>query len=98
VLDVENPPEKYFHPHYPEKFKLVRGLPHEELLQPQIVNGERSSKKLSVTEIAEFSEKRFHQLPEEMKRFDFPHVYKVGISSKLMGLRNKLKLELNGRR
>ena len=40
--------------------------------------------------IQEFSKNRLGELPIEYKRFDNPHIYKVGLSKKLMDLRNEL--------
>ena len=41
-------------------------------------------------EIAEYVRSRLKQLPDEHKRFENPHIYKVGISKKLMDLRSEI--------
>jgi nicotinate phosphoribosyltransferase len=43
-----------------------------------------------LTEIADYSRERMEKLPEEYKRFDNPHIYKVGISNKLRSERDRL--------
>ena len=62
----------------------------EEILQPVMVNGKRTSAPQSLTEIAEYSKERLAMLPVEYKRFYNPHIYKVGISSKLKKEREDL--------
>ncbi len=41
-------------------------------------------------EIAQYAQERLNQLPQEHKRFENPHAYKVGISEKLLILRDKI--------
>jgi nicotinate phosphoribosyltransferase len=53
-------------------------------------NGKRVQKKKEVTEIASYSKQRIGALPEEYRRFDNPHIYKIGLSEKLKGERDKL--------
>jgi nicotinate phosphoribosyltransferase len=45
---------------------------------------------MSLPEIANYSMIRLANLPEEYKRFDNPHIYKIGISKKLETERNRL--------
>ena len=40
--------------------------------------------------MAAFSKKQLAALPEEFKRFDNPHIYKVGISNQLKEERDRL--------
>jgi nicotinate phosphoribosyltransferase len=53
-------------------------------------NGLRLKKSQPLSEIAKFSRSRLDKLPGEYKRFDNPHIYKVGISNKLKTERDKL--------
>lgn len=62
----------------------------EALLQPVMVNGKRTSAPQTLMEIAEYSKERLAMLPAEYKRFYYPHIYKVGISSKLKKEREEL--------
>jgi len=45
----------------------------------------------SLNEIADYTQKRLSLLPAEYKRFENPHIYKVGISKKLLQLRDALR-------
>jgi nicotinate phosphoribosyltransferase len=43
-----------------------------------------------VKAIARFAAERLAHLSPEHKRFEFPHVYKVGVSARLLNLRSAL--------
>jgi nicotinate phosphoribosyltransferase len=75
---------------YPLKSLYVANNVKEPLLQKVIGNGLRLNTPLPLTEIAEYSRRRLEKLPEEYKRFDNPHIYKVGISEKLQTERDRL--------
>jgi nicotinate phosphoribosyltransferase len=62
----------------------------EPLLHKVMENGLRLKKPQSLSEIAQFSRNRLAKLPSEYKRFDNPHIYKIGISNKLQTERNIL--------
>jgi nicotinate phosphoribosyltransferase len=53
-------------------------------------NGEQCAALPSPLESANYARQRLAKLNPEHKRFDNPHIYKVGISKKLMDLRDKL--------
>ncbi|WP_031425890.1 nicotinate phosphoribosyltransferase [Flavimarina sp. Hel_I_48] len=78
------------HPHEPHKELDISSLKQEALLQKVMENGTLSITKRSLTEIAEYSKARLQQLPYEYKRFDNPHIYKVGISAGLKAERDRL--------
>jgi len=42
-------------------------------------------------QIAQYVQERLKELPEEHKRFNNPHIYKIGISEKLQSVRNELR-------
>lgn len=63
----------------------------EKLLTPVIKNGEILHTPKSVNAIKQYAVERFNRLPAEFKRFENPHVYKVGISDKTLEIRNKLR-------
>jgi nicotinate phosphoribosyltransferase len=71
----------------------VDGLAMEPLLHPVMINGEKQEKTRSLEEISEYAKKRLGNLPFEYKRFYNPHIYKVGISSKLKKEREELMLK-----
>ena len=78
------------HPYEPFKKLHVSPLNQEPLLQKVMENGDILIKKRSLKEIADFSRERLEKLPLEYKRFDNPHIYKVGISSNLKNERDRL--------
>ena len=53
-------------------------------------NGQRVNRPFSLSEIRQYSQGRLEKLPQEYKRFDNPHIYKVGISNKLQNERDRL--------
>ncbi|RPD99901.1 nicotinate phosphoribosyltransferase [Aureibaculum marinum] len=82
-LKTENHIETMHHPFDPFKQMHIGDLKQEPLLKEVMSNGEIKIKIRTVAEIAEYSRKRFEQLPLEYKRFYNPHQYKIGISSLL---------------
>jgi nicotinate phosphoribosyltransferase len=56
-------------------------------------NGKTIIIKPSLETISEFAQQRLKLLPDECKRFENPHIYKVGIGKDLMNLRNQLKVK-----
>ncbi|TVQ14242.1 MAG: nicotinate phosphoribosyltransferase [Bacteroidetes bacterium] len=78
-----------------EKHKSMRleGFKCEELYYVAMKNGEINNKPETPMEINERLKKRLHLLPIEHQRFDFPHIYKVGISEKLLRTRDELLLK-----
>lgn len=83
-----------FHPVYPERFTNIEKCSKHALLQPVIKNGENVLDKKSPSEIHKYLLSRSSQLPDEHKRFISPHIYKVGITQKLMESRNALAKKL----
>lgn len=62
----------------------------EALLHPVMVNGKRTGTTRSLEEISLYAKERLKTLPGEYKRFYNPHIYKVGISSKLKTVREEM--------
>ncbi|MBT3382422.1 MAG: nicotinate phosphoribosyltransferase [Prolixibacteraceae bacterium] len=90
-----------YHPVYPEKNTRIKNLTKEALLQQVVSNGKIMLARLPLAEIHKYLVTRAGFLPNEHKRFISPHLYKVGISKKLLEFRNmlsnqiKLNIELN---
>jgi nicotinate phosphoribosyltransferase len=78
------------HPFDPLKKMEIESYKKIPLLEKVMEKGKRLYKKKSLDEIAQYSQKRLEQLPEEYKRFINPHIYKIGLSSKLYNLRENL--------
>ncbi|HYF67477.1 MAG TPA: nicotinate phosphoribosyltransferase [Ohtaekwangia sp.] len=79
-----------FHPADPDKSLHLGDLMQEPLLHPVMKNGNAVGLP-SLSEIKNYSQQRIKMLPDEYKRFQNPHIYKVGISEKLRDERNQLK-------
>ncbi len=90
ALNDEDEIELMIHPFDIYKKCNLKNLKCEEILEQVLKDGEIILKKKSVNEIASYVEFRFSQLPDEHKRFEFPHIYKVGVSPKLLELRDNL--------
>lgn len=86
----ENEIDLMIHPFDIYKKCNLKNLKSEELLKKVFEDGKILIENKSVAEIAEYTEFRFSQLPDEHKRFEFPHIYKVGISPKLLEYRDDL--------
>ena len=82
--------EEMHHPFEPYRSLKLDRYHQEPLLQKVLENGKILIKKRSLKEIAEFSLKRLSELPIEYKRFNNPHIYKIGISELLREEREKL--------
>ena len=81
--------EKMFHPGHPlQKNVEVAGYEQKPLLETVMEGGEVVAERRSVDEIAAYTRRRLARLPEEHKRFENPHIYKVGLSEALLEDRN----------
>jgi len=87
----EKIPDRMFHPFDPEKstdLDISKGRP---LLEKVMEDGKKTIDYQQPSEIAAYVYQRLNELPEEHKRFNNPHIYKIGISEKLQRLRNELR-------
>jgi len=82
--------EVMFHPSDSLQFFVTKEYKKEPLLHEVMAGGRRLKKPRELPEIAKYSSKRLALLPEEYKRFEYPHIYKVGISNTLKEKRDKL--------
>jgi len=94
LLNEEDNVDKIYHPSQSLKSADVHGMEKEELMQNAMEDGEIKIENKSVQEISEYRKYRLTLLPEEHKRFENPHIYKVGISKKLSDMKNRLIEEL----
>lgn len=86
--------EHIHHPYLPGKATKVSNMESVELIQKVVENGKVLTELPDASESAEYAKAQLKKLNPEHKRFDNPHVYKVGISSKLRTLRDTL---INGK-
>jgi len=84
---------KIYHPFDIRKKNDIRNKKQERLLELVMSNKEILVKKKSIFDIAKYSEKRLSLLPLEYKRFQNPHIYKVGLSEDLKQIRDTLILK-----
>lgn len=94
LLDAETSPETLYHPLYSAKHTDVTAFDSEPLLHSVLEDGNLTREISTAQESAAYAYSQFEKLNPEHKRFDNPHIYKVGISKKLMNLRNKLTKSL----
>lgn len=89
VLDGEERLDWMYHPFFPENRSPVGRMQSEPLMETVMENAAVVNDR-SMKDAAEYARKRLHTLAPEHKRFENPHVYKVGISQDLMKLRSEL--------
>lgn len=87
----EDIPGKMIHPFDPEKSMELDREKAKPLLRKVMENGKQIIPEHNPFEIADYVQQRLNQLPEEHKRFNNPHIYKIGISEPLHQLRNDLR-------
>jgi nicotinate phosphoribosyltransferase len=96
TLADENDADIMYHPLNPHKSLDVKKHHKEPLLNKVMGNGVRLFKPQKVSEIAKYSRERLRKLPVEYKRFNNPHIYKVGLSDSLKNERDWL-IEIHNR-
>ena len=79
-----------YHPFEPLKSLHIRHLKKEALLVKVMERRKDPVENKKPAEISDYSKSRLALLPDEFKRFDNPHVYKIGISEKLKALKSTL--------
>lgn len=79
-----------YHPFDPRKSLPVGKYRKEPLLETVMEDGERTSSPQSLTDIVGYARERLGLLPPEYKRFENPHIYRVGLSDGLKKERDKL--------
>lgn len=83
--------DRMFHPYDPDKSMATKDIPKQPLLSLVMQQGKITQPLPSLGEIATYCMSRLKRLPQEYKRFENPHIYKVGISERLRDLRNTMK-------
>lgn len=89
-LETESQATHIEHPYFPTKSTVVKNL-DSELLMTKVVEGGILMKNIpTANESADYCRKQIQKLNPEYKRFDNPHIYKVGISKDLKLLRDQI--------
>ncbi len=78
------------HPIEHHKSRDLNEFTKEPLLSKVMENGQRLHQPKSLQEIADYSQQQLNKLPEEFKRFENPHIYKIGLSKSLKEKRDRL--------
>lgn len=91
LLKDEETVKTIFHPLNPEKFLIVNEFISTSLTTCVMENGELSKPTLKANDVREKVIYNLSKLPDEYKRFEFPHIYKVGLSENLLRLRDELR-------
>jgi nicotinate phosphoribosyltransferase len=90
ALRGEEKIEKMYAPFDPLKSLDLSQCQTQPILNRVMENGKRVQAPRSLSELAQFTQAQLQLLPNEYKRFDNPHIYKVGLSKRLHQLRNQL--------
>jgi nicotinate phosphoribosyltransferase len=90
ALFIEDNVAQMEHPFDATKVLNLNSFKHEPLLEKVMENGKKIVPSRTVAEIANYSKSRLEQLPNEYKRFQNPHSYKIGLSSQLKKERDAL--------
>lgn len=90
LLNDEKEIERMHHPTFPAKKTTLESRSFEVLLEKVIDRGNIVIELPDMNEIIAYKKERFKKLHSEYKRFDNPHIYKVGISEALLNTRNRL--------
>lgn len=89
--DDEPTVEHMYDPAHPDVRNVAVGEYRGELLLREVVrDGEVVAERRTTDEVAEFARRRLAQLPEEHKRFENPHIYKVGLSEAMLETRTRV--------
>ncbi len=96
-LEEELETERIYHPYQPDKSTFIAEYKKESILHKAMDKGKICIQKKSPEKIRQFVKERLAKLPDEHKRFEHPHIYKVGISEKLMKLRNEMMNNLRNK-
>ncbi len=97
ALSGEGRIETIYHPHRPGISCAVGQYKKEGLFSKVMDKGRIVMDRKKPAEIAQHVRARMAQLPEEHKRFENPHIYKVGITGKLMDLRSGIIDEIRAK-
>jgi nicotinate phosphoribosyltransferase len=92
-LALEEKITQMLHPFDSNKSLDLQNFDREALLNEVMCNGKRTIEKKTVAEIAKYAKTRLALLPDEYRRFQNPHIYKIGLSANLKNERDRLVKE-----
>lgn len=94
VID-ESKPYLLFDPKFPWKQKLIEDFKAVKILEPIFIKGELVYKAPSLLEIRQYCQQQLATLWDELKRFEFPHLYYVDYSKPLWDLQQEIIKKIN---
>ena len=86
----EDPPGRMFHPFEPGRSLDLSALRSRPLLEPVLRAGRRLADGPGIDSARDVLGQALDSLPAEHKRFENPHLYKVGLSARLRDRRDEL--------
>lgn len=89
-LDDERHIAEMHHPFVSHQSFAIEPYETEPLLHPVMARGKVVYDPPSLSQTVQYARERLAMLPAEYKRFENAHIYKVGISSRLKALRDRL--------
>src|SRR6056297_382098 len=98
ALNDENETKIIHHPYERNVKCNLEGYTKENIYHTFIENGKIKEREKDVNQIKNYAIKQMKQLPDEHKRFEKPHIYKVGISEKLNNIRNDMVNQIKRKR
>ncbi|MGM0648577.1 MAG: nicotinate phosphoribosyltransferase [Bacteroidota bacterium] len=90
ILEDEDKVDFIIHPHHKSRTCALQSYEYERLLRPVVSNGQPLMPETSLKEIAAYAQDRFALMDDSMTRLENPHIYKVGLSQKLLELRDAI--------
>ncbi len=90
ILEDETAVDYIYHPFFPEQKSSVARRHGEPLLHLVMENGKLVNGLPTLNETVAYARERLSHLSPEHLRFEFPHVYKVGITARLLTLRSQM--------
>ncbi|HEY6953397.1 MAG TPA: nicotinate phosphoribosyltransferase [Bacteroidota bacterium] len=90
TLETESSVKEIYHPSFPDQHSDLSLCTPEPLLKNVMEHGKLIERTCLPQEAASYARERLAHCSAEHKRFEYPHIYKVGISSRLMELRSKI--------
>lgn len=90
IHETESTVDQIVHPFFPDQHSNLGNCTPEPLLKKSMEKGKIIGRPSSPQEASSYVRERLDYLSAEHKRFEYPHTYKVGVSTKLMDLRSKI--------
>lgn len=90
LLNNETSVSTLYHPIHPSMNTSVEDCTQKPLRHFQIKEGKRVSPTRKLPDIKDYAARQLQFLPTEYRRFENPHIYKVGISDQLFTLKQEL--------